>query len=449
MKSNDISRRDFMRRSAGAAGATLAANAVMLDAPYLAASPAAVPPSDRVRFGMVGVGMQGSGLMRTSIGLPGVEVVAACDLYDGRQELAKEIAGKPIPVTKRYHELLENKEIDCIVAAIPDHWHKQIVVDACNAGKDIYCEKPMTHKVPEGFEMIAAEKRNNRIVQIGSQRRSSLVYAKAKELYDQGAIGEVCLVEATLGRNDPCGAWQYTVPPDLSPQTMDWETWQGTAPKHPFDPLRWTRWRCYQDYGEGIPGDLFVHLLTGIHYITGITAPPDRAVSTGGLYRWKAGRDVPDALSTFYEYPSFKAMIRVTLNTELPEITRLMGTKGILEIHNGVLTYSPQDGMDHEPCTPGWPRAMRAKYAKTWHQQHDPLPGSGNVVGGGTFYEPPGFDEDAAHLWNFFQSVRTRRPSVEDATFGNNTAIACHMANYSYFNKSYSVWDAEAKQIHS
>jgi predicted dehydrogenase len=450
MSDQRISRRDFMRRSAGATGAALAAKSVMLEAAPIPASPRPAPPSDRVRFGIIGVGMQGSGLLRTSIKLPGVECAAACDLYDGRIELAKEIVDKPeLVTTKRYQELLDNKEIDCIVAAVPDHWHKKIVVDACNAGKDIYCEKPMTHHVSEGFEIIAAEQKNNRIVQIGSQRRSSIVYAKAKELHDQGALGDLCLVEAGMGRNEPCGAWQYTVPPDLSPQTVDWETWLGSAPKIPFDKLRWTRWRCYQDYGEGVPGDLFVHLLTGIHYITGITAPPERALSAGGLFRWKDGRDVPDSLTTLYDYPGFRATLRVTLNTYADEYTRLMGSRGMLEIHGDYLTFTPQDGEDYRPCTPGWPKKMKTDYADEWHAEHDPKPASQTLLESTTFFAPPDYNEDREHLWNYFQSVRTRQPSVEDATFGNNTAIGCHMANYSYFKKSVAVWDGAAKAIKS
>ena len=115
-----------------------------------------------------------------------------------------------------------------------------------------------------------------------------------------------------MGRNNPCGAWEYAVPPDLSPQTLDWETWLGTAPKRPFDAIRWTRWRCFQDYGEGIPGDLFVHLLTGIHHVMGVTAPPERAMSAGGLFRFHDGRDVPDVMTTIYDYSKFRAAIRVT-----------------------------------------------------------------------------------------------------------------------------------------
>lgn len=447
MSKQSISRRDFMRKTSTAAGVAIAGERIMLEAPSLSASPSAAPPGDTIRFGMIGVGMQGSGLLRTSIKLPGVECVAACDLYDGRIELAKEIVDKPITTTKRYQELLDNKDIDCIVAAVPDHWHKRIVVDTCNAGKDIYCEKPMTHRVEEGFEIIAAEQKNNRIVQIGSQRRSSIVFAKAKELLEQGAIGEVCLVEGTLGRNDPCGAWQYTVPPDLSPETVDWETWLGTAPKRAFDPLRWTRWRCYQDYGEGIPGDLFVHLLTGIHFIAGVTAPPARAYSAGGLFRWKDGRDVPDCLTTIYDYPTFRTTIRVTLNTDGPEFTRFYGPGGMMEVDEHAVTVWAQDGLDYSPCTPGWPKKMKADYAEKWLAEHAPKPGTQSVIASQSFYAPPGYNDDREHLWNYFQSVRTRHPSVEDATFGNNTAIGCHMANYSYFEKTLAVWDEEAKNI--
>src|SRR5579862_3469371 len=272
---NRLTRRDFIRTTAGAAAA---ARAVMLEPASFAASGSRVPPSDTVRFGMVGIGMQGNGLLRTSIQLPGVECVAACDLYDGRHTLAKEIVGKPILTTRRYQELLENKEIDCIVAALPDHWHKQMVVDACNAGKDIYCEKPMTHHVNEGFEMIDAEKKNNRIVQIGSQRRSSVIFAKAKELVEQGAIGNLYLAEGTLGRNEPCGAWEYPPPPDLSPDNLDWDTWQGTVPKKAFDPYTFARWRCWKEYGTGLAGDLLVHLVSGMMFMMSINEAPKKAM---------------------------------------------------------------------------------------------------------------------------------------------------------------------------
>ena len=191
MKKDSFSRREFLGMGAAVGGATLAAKTIFLDPEPLFASLQAVAPSDRVRFGMIGIGMQGSGLLANAIELPGVECVKACDLYDGRHTMAREITAKPtLPVTRRYQELLADKEIDCIVAAVPDHWHKQLVVDTVSAGKDIYCEKPMSHTAAEGVEMSDAAKRTGRIVQIGSQRVSSVICKKAKEMIAQGMIGD-------------------------------------------------------------------------------------------------------------------------------------------------------------------------------------------------------------------------------------------------------------------
>src|SRR5882672_1674164 len=217
-----LSRRKFLGLSAAVAGVSLAAKTILLEPEPLFASALSTAASDRVRFGMIGVGMQGNWLLGQSIELPGVECVRACDLYDARHTLAREITAKPdLPVTRRYQELLTDKSIDCIVAAVPDHWHKQIVVDTVSAGKDIYCEKPMSHTAAEGAEVADAAKRTGRIVQIGSQRVSSLICKKAKEMVAQGMLGDLMMVEGWLGRNDPTGAWEYPPPPDLSPQTLD------------------------------------------------------------------------------------------------------------------------------------------------------------------------------------------------------------------------------------
>lgn len=156
-----LSRRAFLQGSAAAAGSVLVSKTVLLEAQPLRR---AVAASDRVRFGMIGIGMQGSGLLTGAITIPGVECVGAADLYDGRHTLAREITGNAsLPTTRRYQELLDRKDIDCIVAAVPDHWHRRVVVDACNAGKDIYCEKPMSHNVADGLAMVeAAQKKQSR-----------------------------------------------------------------------------------------------------------------------------------------------------------------------------------------------------------------------------------------------------------------------------------------------
>ena len=167
---SNMTRRKFLHATAGTTGAVVASRSILLGSAPIPSTAEAVPASDRLRLGIIGVGMQGSPLLATSVSLPGVECVAACDLYDGRHTLAKEIAGDKIKITRKYHELLDDKEIDCLIAAVPDHWHKQVVVDALSAGKDIYCEKPMSHTAAEGVEMVNAYKKSGRIVQIGSQR---------------------------------------------------------------------------------------------------------------------------------------------------------------------------------------------------------------------------------------------------------------------------------------
>jgi len=189
MRSN-FTRRQFLQRSAGFAGAAAITPKLLANPNPIPPRSTYVPPSDRVRFGIIGIGMQGSALLTNAITLPGVECVAASDLWDGRHQLAKEITAKPdLFTTRKYHELLDRKDIDCIVAAVPDHWHKRVVVDATAAGKDIYCEKPMSHTAAEGVDMANAQKKTGRIVQIGSQRVSSVICAKAKEMIAAGAIG--------------------------------------------------------------------------------------------------------------------------------------------------------------------------------------------------------------------------------------------------------------------
>jgi predicted dehydrogenase len=251
-----------------------------------------------VRFASIGVGIQGSSLLRATMGLPQGQCVAACDLYDGRHTLAREIAGQDIRTTRRYQEILDDKNIECVIVAVPDHWHKQITVDARAAGKDVYCEKPMSHTIAEGVAMVDAVQKGKNFVQVGSQRVSSALFMKAKTLVDEGAVGDLLQVELQLGRNSPGGAWEYPVLPDLSPTTLDWDAWQGIVPKKNFDPIDFTRWRCFHEYGTGMAGDLMVHLLSGMQFATGINAAPDLAYSVGGIDRWKDGRNMPDHMNT-------------------------------------------------------------------------------------------------------------------------------------------------------
>src|SRR2546421_211139 len=446
----DLPRRQFLHRTAGAAGALAASSAILLEPEHIPLPMQSMAPSDRLRFGIIGIGMQGSGLLRDAVQLPGVECVAACDLYDGRHTLAQEIVGKKIPTTRRYKDLLDNKEIDCLIAAVPDHWHKQVVVDAVSAGKDIYCEKPMSHSAADGVAMVAAGKRTGRIIQIGSQRVSSQICAKAKELISQGTLGDLMLVEGWLGRNDPNGAWEYPPPPDLSPKNLDWDTWQGTVPKRAFDPNIFARWRCWKEYGTGVAGDLLVHLVSGMMFMVGINAPPKQASAVGGIRRWKDGRNMPDVHAVVYDYDGLPVYMRLNLGTEMPETYRIQGSKGILEVTGSSLSFTPQSGKDSGPSyyTGSYPRALREAYLAKWHQENDPKLGEAPMSETIAF-SGPDFDDVRPHLWTFFEAVRTRKPVAEDVVFGHHAALACHMANESYFRKTIVSWDEATKTIKS
>lgn len=445
MENKSYSRRQFLHQSANTLGAVAVSRNILLEPEHIPLPFQNVAPSDRVRFGMIGVGMQGSGLLTNAIQLPGIECVAAADLYDGRHTLAKEIAGSKVYTTRKYRELLDNKEIDCIVAAVPDHWHKQVVVDAVNAGKDIYCEKPMSHTPADGLAMVAAAKKTGRIVQIGSQRVSSVICAKAKELLANGAVGDLTLIEGSLGRNDPTGCWEYPPPPDLSPSNLDWETWQGTVPKVSFNPKIFARWRCWKQYGTGVAGDLLVHLVSGMNFMLGWNEPPKKVMSMGGILRWPDGRNMPDVHATLFQYEKYPVYLRLNLGCETPEIYRFQGSKGILEVNEFGIAHYPQTGEDSAPSyyAYSFPQAMRDAYFKEWHEKHDPPVGK-EPIPQSQSYKGNDYDDVKPHLWNFFKSVKSRKPVVEDAVFGHNAALACHMANEAYFRGAPVVWD-EAK----
>ena len=444
-----LSRRKFLGVTAAAAGASIAARSGLVDAEPAPRLVPRVAASDRVRFGIIGVGMQGSGLLAQSIRLPGVECAAAADLYDGRHVLAREIVRSDLPVTRRYQELLDNKDIDCIVAAVPDHWHKQIVIDAVHAGKDVYCEKPMSHTAAEGVAMVEAAAHSGRIVQIGSQRVSSMVCAKAKDMISHGMLGDLMLVEGWMGRNEPNGAWQYPPPLDLSPQNLDWDTWQGTVPKRAFDPLIFARWRAWTEYGTGVAGDLLVHLVSGMQFMLGVNEPPTQASALGGIRHWKDGRNMPDVHAVLYQYRDMPPVyMRLNLATAMPETYRIQGSRGLLEVTPSGVSFTPQLGVDTGPSyyAGSFPQAMRAEYARGWHEEHDSELAKAAVQESVSF-RMPNYDDLTPHLANFFDAVRTRRPVVEDVVFGHNAALACHMANESYFRKTSVTWDAVAKTI--
>ena len=448
---NPWTRRQFLRAGTTTVAAGAAAKFTLLQPKPLWASPKPVAASDTVRFASIGTGVRGCELLQASTHVPGVECVAVCDLYDSRHTAAREAVNNPsVAATRRYKEILDRKDIDAVIIAVADHQHRRVFVDACAAGKDIYCEKPMSHTVEDGFAMIEAAQKANRIVQIGSQRVSSIVYAQAKEIYDSGKLGDVWHVEAHWDRNSPSGAWVYPIPPDANEQTIDWNEFLVGAPKRPWTPERFFRWRCFTDYGEGLPGDLYVHAISGIHFVTGTNTVAKRAFSVGGLFHFKDGRDYPDLIETLYEYPKFRSYLRCNLNNDQGDYIGFYGTQGTLILQGQTLTYTPQDTRPQPEAYSigGWPKELRDQYLADFQGEH-PLSRVRTTESSEVFTPPEGYSDLVDHEANFFHAVRTRKKVMEDEEFGNNAALGCHLANYSYFKETQAIWDPAAKKIKS
>ena len=232
MSQNETSRREFIRIAAGSTVAgSLAPSMAGAAGPEDAAKP--VAPSDRIRIATIGMGGMGFGDTRTALEVPGVELVAAADCYDGRLTRVKEVFGQDVMTTRDYREILARPDVDAVIVATPDHWHAQITVEAMRAGKAVYLEKPMIHDLEEGNLLRDVEQETGQVLIVGSQRVSSVVYEKARELFRAGAIGTLNMVEARYNRNSAIGAWQYSIPTDASPETVDWEMFLGDAPRGP------------------------------------------------------------------------------------------------------------------------------------------------------------------------------------------------------------------------
>jgi predicted dehydrogenase len=439
------SRREFLQVVAGAATAA----PTVLRAQRATAS-RSVAPNDRIRLGIIGVGIRAQQDLGSALRAPGVELTAAADVYDGRLTLAKERWGSQLFTTRDYRELLARTDVDAVIIAAPDHWHMQMAVDAMQAGKDVYVEKPMVQALEEGPRIIDAAGRTGRILQVGSQHVSSIVYDKARELFRAGTIGEINLVEAWINRNSSTGAWQYSIPPDASQQTVDWDRFLGRAPKRPFDPVRLFRWRNYQDYGTGIPGDLFVHLFTGIHFVLDAIGPT-RAIASGGLRHWNDGRDVPDVMLALYDYPKTPTHPAFTLSLKVnfaegagdAYVFRFVGPEGVLTIGDNAVTLSRRQpakapGQTSDTFSKATQEAFMREYRAKYPDRPELQPRNDE-----TYAAPPRYTSVDDHFRNFFDAMRTRRPVVEDAVFGLRAAGPALLANHSYFENRPIGWDPE------
>ena len=444
-----LNRRNFLRAAGAASAGTLLPGMHLLAAEQ---NEPAKPPAanDHIQIALIGAGGQGMGDTKTAIQVPGVKLVAVADCYNGRLARSKELWGDDIFVTRDYNEILARKDIDAVIIGTPDHWHKQASVDAMKAGKDVYCEKPMIHLYSDGPEMIETARTTKRILQVGSQRVSSLVYAKAKELLASGAIGQLNMVTARWDRNSSMGAWNYTVPPDASPETCDWPRFLGTAPRIPFNAEQFFQWRKWKAYGTGVAGDLFVHLFSGTHFITG-SHGPTRGMATGAIRYWKDGRDAPDVMLGLFDYrEGFNLSLRVNFVDGGDESEGLVftGSEGTMEIAgDGVsVTRVPRETAPGYTITT-FPEAMQKTILEEYDKKYPPHSGNDSLGGTEKYMAPKGYSDSYDHFKNFFASVRSRQPVVEGAVFGYRAAGAALLSNLSIERGAAVGWNPDTMKL--
>jgi predicted dehydrogenase len=447
-----LNRRSFLKAASVATAETLAGTRLHALAGVQSETSTPIAANDHIQIALIGAGGQGQGDTKVALQVPGVKLVAVADCYNGRLEHSKELWGNDLFTTRDYSEILARKDIDAIIVGTPDHWHKQVSVDAMKAGKDVYCEKPMIHHYSDGPEMIETARATKRIIQIGSQRVSSVIYAKAKELLAAGSIGKLNMVTAWWDRNSSIGAWNYTVPLDASPVTCDWPQFLGTAPKIPFNSEQFFQWRKWKAYGSGVAGDLFVHLFSGTHFVTGAHGPT-RAMATGGLRFWKDGRNVPDVMMALFDYPEgFNLSLRVNFVDGGSESEGLIftGSEGTIEIGGNAVSLS-RAPRETEPgySIATFTDAMQARILEEYRQKYpdSPPPTGAPLLQYEKYVAENGYSDSYSHFSNFFKAVRTRQPVVEDAVFGYRAAGAALLSNLSYERGTVVHWDPNEMKL--
>jgi len=453
--SESNTRRGFLKSAAAASTAltVLSRNPETLAA---AQAGAGAGPNEKVRIATIGMGIIGFIDTDCALKVPGVELVAAADLYEGRRIHVKERYGDHVSTHVDYREILDRDDVDAVLLCVPDHWHAKMSIDAMKAGKPVYCEKPMVQKIDEGPEVIKVQQETKSVFQVGSQFASSIVFDKLKEMLSAGAIGKLNVVETRYNRNSSLGAWQYTLPTDASPETVDWDRFLGSAPKRPFDAVRFFRWRNYQDYGTAVAGDLFVHLLTGIHHATSSNGPT-KVAAMGGLRYWDDGRDVPDVILGLLDYqandshPEFTVSLQCSFEDGGGDATifRFVGDEGVISTdlnsltveRRGITWPTPEQELKGYNSVQTFSKAQQEAIAQKLASERRKSTNLSNYTGPEKFAAPAGYDPRYDHFVRFFASVREGKPVYEDAVFGYRAAAPALLCNESYAQNKMIGWD--------
>ncbi|MGA2723180.1 MAG: Gfo/Idh/MocA family oxidoreductase [Bryobacteraceae bacterium] len=396
MSQTDVPRRAFLR---GVTAATALSYSRVLGA------------NDRVQLGMIGCGERGRSDMGRFIKAGDTDVVALCDIYGAQIDRAKQDAPNARSFTD-HRALLALKDVDAVLIAVPDHWHAAIAIDALNAGKDVYVEKPLTLKIDEGPVIVKAARLNNRICQVGMQQRSGKHYLEAKQLYmDTGKLGKITLAR-TWWHGNSYHLRKAPASLQTQPANLDWAHFLGPLKWRDWDPQQYWNWRAYLDFGGGQVTDLFTHWIDVVHMFMGQDNPIS-ASAAGGVYHYKDGRTAPDTINVLLEYPSqFTATFEATL---APGVTgdaiEMCGTQGRLWIDRSRYEFHP----------PG--RNAQATVVEA------------------------ASDLDLDHVQNFLECIRSRKLPNGDVLIGHRSAQASHLGNISYIQKRRIDFDPVREEI--
>lgn len=395
----------------------LAASTAAMTAKSYAAIPGA---NDRLKIGVIGCGGMATGHMRQLVRMrdaENFEFAAVCDLFDKRTEASAQLTGAPNQY-RDYRKLLENKEVDYVLIATPEHWHAQCTMDAADAGKHIYCEKPMTYNVEDAKRVVAKIKHTGVKMQVGVQGTSDDSYVTANKYIREGALGKVVLAQIDYSRNSIQDDFLWTKPdPDVKPGVnFDWDTWQGNTKKRPFDPDRYFHWRRFWDYSSGIASDLFIHRVTRIIKSLGLTFP-SRAVATGGKFGWpNTMGDVPDTMNILLDYPEGMTVQLVSAmgnDTRIQHMIR--GRKGTLFFDNEGFFIQPQRPFEDETKM---------------------------IV-----HKKSGAEDVGLHHKNLQAAIRKNEPLNCDCTLGYYGVVAAAMGVESLRKLRYVAWDKTKERM--
>ena len=402
-----LPRRDFLETlGLGTAG--------LLTAGYTATA-WGYPANETVSVACIGTGGRCRHLMKSLVKVPGVKIVAVCDIWDEHLRLGQELADPKAFSTKEFREVLDRKDVDAVLIGAPDHWHVPLTIAACQAGKDVYVEKPLTHDLSEGAAVIEAQNKHKKVVQVGMQQRSMPHLQKAREILKSGVLGDIHKVHLTWNRNSPRARRPDT---NIDPKTVDWKKFLGNAKAQPFDDYRFRQWRWFWDFGGGIFTDLMVHWIDVVHWMLDLDHP-EEASSIGDFYMAKDLWETPDTVQTILRYPSqnLQAYFEGTFsNARNGSMCEFMGTNASLYVDRGRYEIHPERNKKIEAS--------------------ELVLGTGNR--GADFYDKP--DGELLHLTNWIECIRSRQKPTAPAEAGVSSAASAHLANVALRSGQTAKW---------